>query len=167
MHSLSSVPKWDVYCYQILVRADFPAFSRISAEFGEDVFSLSLSSFVLMVDIRFGLRGKDSALPRFWINISLYFMAYFYLLFHGITQVEGLKWRGEMRNFPVIWASMIQYKYGYNFGSLTLSGQGAKHVLLDGNKNKSLDKNAVINTIDCKSWNRSPWSSIYTPFPLD
>lgn len=40
------------------------------------------------------------------------------------------------------------WRPGYNFGSLTLSGQGAKHVLLDGNKNKSLDKNAVINTID-------------------
>lgn len=31
------------------------------------------------------------------------------------------------------------WRPGYNFGSLTLSGQGTKHVLLDGNKNKSLD----------------------------
>lgn len=62
--------------------------------------------FVLMVDIRFDTRGKDSALPRLWINISLYFMAYFYLPFHDITQVEGLKWRGEMRKFPLIWKSM-------------------------------------------------------------
>lgn len=32
------------------------------------------------------------------------------------------------------------WRPGYNFGSLTLSGQGTKHVLLDGNKINPLIK---------------------------
>ena len=39
----------------------------------------------------------------------------------------------------------------YNIWSLVLSEKGAKQVLLDGNKSKSFDKNAIINTIHDKS----------------